>query len=66
MSTPRAKDVTFSSLDQANQTMILDLGSTAVIKTARPSAEEPTMVLDLSATQIQSLLAATESESKKS
>jgi hypothetical protein len=65
MSTPRAKDVTFSSPDQANQTMILDLGSTAAIKIARPSGEEPTMILDLSATQIHTLLANTEAEAKK-
>jgi hypothetical protein len=65
MSTPRAKDVTFSSLDQANQTMILDLGATAAIKTVRASGEEPTLVLDLSATQIHTLLENTEAEAKK-
>jgi hypothetical protein len=62
MSSPRAKDVTFSSDDQACQTMVLDLDPAATNKPAAASGEEATVVLDLSATQIHQLLEDTDVE----
>jgi hypothetical protein len=56
MSPLRAKDVKFSSVDQANQTLVLDLGATAAIKRPLVDGQEPTMVLDLTATQVRNLL----------
>ena len=56
MSPPRAKDVTFASDDQANQTMVLDLEATAIQAQPAVNGEEPTMVLDLTATQVRDLL----------
>jgi hypothetical protein len=56
MSTQRAKDVRFSSADQANQTMVLDLESTVVIPRAPEAGDDPTLVLDMTATQVGVLL----------
>jgi len=56
MSTLRAKDVKFSSNDQANQTMVPDLESTVVIPRTSPGADDPTLVLDMTATQVGTLL----------
>jgi hypothetical protein len=56
MSPLRAKDVTFSANDQANQTMVLDLESTPAKEKQLISNDEPTLVLDLSATQVRELL----------
>jgi hypothetical protein len=56
MSTHRAKEVRFSSSEQANQTMILDLESTVVNPRLPIAADEPTLVLDMTATQVGALL----------
>jgi len=65
MSPPRAKDVTFSSDDQANQTMVLDLEPTLIQPRPSVVSEEPTMVLDLTATQVRGLLEDTAKELKR-
>ena len=56
MSPPRAKELTFESDEQANQTMVLDLETTSTLLKPPDSGEEPTMVLDLTATQVRDLL----------
>jgi hypothetical protein len=56
MSPLRAKDVTFAIDDQANQTMVLDLEPASTKERTATSSEEPTLVLDLSATQVRELL----------
>jgi hypothetical protein len=65
MSPPRAKDVTFSSDDQADRTMILDLESTSTQLLPPVAGEEPTMVLDLTATQVHDLLEVTDKGAKE-
>jgi hypothetical protein len=65
MSSRHAKDVTFSSEQQACQTMVLDLEPASAKKAAPPSGEEPTMVLDLSATQVRELLEDTDAVAKE-
>jgi hypothetical protein len=56
MSPLRAKDVSFSSNEQADQTMILDLESTVVNPRLPLGADDPTLVLDMTATQVGVLL----------
>jgi hypothetical protein len=51
-----AKDVTFSANDLADQTMVLDLEPTVKMKRPPIAGEEPTLVLDLTATQVRDLL----------
>jgi ABC-type lipoprotein export system ATPase subunit len=64
MPPPRAKDISFTNDDQANQTMILDLESTVIHQRPPVIADEPTMVLDLTATQVRDLLEDTDKDGK--
>jgi hypothetical protein len=52
----RAKDVSFSSNDQADQTMILDIESTVENPRLPVADDDPTLVLDMTATQVGTLL----------
>ena len=56
MSTLRAKDLSFSTNDQASQTMVLDIESTVVIPRVPDTGDDPTLVLDMTATQVGTLL----------
>jgi hypothetical protein len=59
-----AKDVNFSANDLANQTMVLDLEPTVTMQRPPIVGEEPTMVLDLTATQVRDLLEDTNLDAK--
>ena len=56
MSSHRVQDITFSSDEQACQTMEMDLNPAPAKKSPPANSDDATVVLDLTATQIHDLL----------